>query len=81
MADLLHLAEALSPPSDVLELIADLLEAAKAGEVRALAIAYESTGQTTTTAYAVGDGDRAHLHFALSTVKARIMQEVLDDGG
>lgn len=65
----------LQPCADVVEVAERMLEMAKAGEIRAIAIACEAPGACAVTAFAMGDGDVAHLVLSIERLKLRLLTE------
>ena len=65
------------PPNDALvDLLEDLLNKAKSGEVISIAVAMHTKGNCTTTAFELGRGDIAHLNLALDRIKLRLLDYV-----
>ena len=61
------------PRDDVVEVLAELLERARDGHIRSVAIAWEARGSGTGSAFALGDGDLAHLVCAQERLKLRLL--------
>jgi hypothetical protein len=61
--------------SDVTGLLRNMLQRAEAGQIRAVAVAAHSGRGDTGSAYALGDGDIAHLVCAIERVKLRLLEE------
>ena len=59
--------------SDVVEILGEMLEKAKAGDLRSVAIAFESRECGTGSSFALGDGDTAHLVCAMERLKLRLL--------
>jgi len=66
----------LEPCPGVVKMLEDLLERARKGDLRSIAIAAEEPGGFTSTAYHMGDGDVAHLVLPLF----RLQLELARDG-
>lgn len=63
------------PDPNVVSLAEELLERARSGEIRSVALAMEGPGFTS-TAFELGrDGNRAHLNFALDGLKLRLLSD------
>lgn len=69
----------LAPHPDVVATCEELLERAKAGRIRSIAVVMEVQGRCTSTAYAMGDGDVAHLVCAIERVKLRLLAGIGDE--
>lgn len=65
----------LQPCADVVDVAERILEMAKAGKICAIAIAYEAPGACTGTAFAMGDGDVAHVLLPIERLKLRLLTE------
>lgn len=65
----------LIPCDDVIMLLEEALERAKSGEIRAIGLVCELQGRATSTAFAYGDGDAAHIVFAIERLKYRLINE------
>ena len=63
----------LAPDMRVVSLAEELLARAQSGELISVAVAAQRQGGGTLTSIEVGDGDRAHLHFAMSSAAARLL--------
>ena len=64
-----------SVQEDVVGVLEDMLARAKRGEVRAVALACHLVPTSTSTIYALGDGNVAHLVCALERVKLRLLED------
>jgi len=62
-----------APQQDVIGLLRELLERAERGEVRAVAVAAHAGNEDTGTAFAMGDGNVAHLVCALERLKLGLL--------
>lgn len=65
----------MTPQPDVVATLEDLLARARAGEVRGVAVACSLTGRERATAYALGDGDYAHLVAGVAWLQHRLITE------
>ena len=63
------------PQQDVVGTLRDMLARAERGEVRAVAIASHTVPTSTSTTFALGDGNVAHLVCALERLKLRLLEE------
>lgn len=63
----------LEPIPEVIAVLEEALEGAKSGKLRSVAVASETLGGQTSTAFSMGDGDRAHLVYALECLKVRLI--------
>ena len=63
------------PITSIVETAETLLELAKSGEIRSLAVAASSLGRCTTTIYDTGDGTIADLYLAIERVKLGLLDE------
>ena len=63
------------PQEGVICTLRDMLARAERGEVRAVAIAAHTVPTNTSTVYALGDGNIAHLVCALERLKLRLLEE------
>lgn len=63
----------LAPQPEVVEMLADALKRAKAGEIRSVALAGESVGCGTWSQWATGDGDVAHLVCSIERLKLGLL--------
>jgi len=63
-----------TPPDESLVLLLKkLLEIAESGEMISIAVAMQTKGSCTATAFELGKGDIAHLNLALDRVKLRLL--------
>jgi len=63
------------PVPVVVELLADMLERAKAGEIIAIAAATANHGRATSTSYALCDANIADLYLAIDRLRERLRAE------
>lgn len=71
---IVHLRELqLAPDVRVVALAHELLARAESGELVSIAVAAQIQGGGTLTSVELGDGDRAHLHFAMCSAAARLL--------
>lgn len=80
MNDIVSLAEVrLAPVPEVVELLEALLDRARSGEVRGLAVATACAPHAEATAYALGDGGVAALVLSVCRLHRRLL-DVGEDG-
>ena len=65
----------LEPLASVVEMAQEILRQAEAGEIRAIAYASVKSAGFTSTAYTLGDSTRPELHYAISTVALRLLDD------
>lgn len=63
----------LDPVPDVVALLEALLEGARAGEIRGIAVAIACDDRHTGSAVEIGDGTIADLYLAIDRVKLRML--------
>lgn len=64
-----------TPQSDVVGVLKHMLELAEAGHIRAVAVVAQADRINTSSCYALGNGDIAHLVLACNRVISRLLQE------
>lgn len=62
-----------APQQDVIGLLRELLGRAERGEIRAVVVAAHAGNEDTGTAFALGDGNVAHLVCALERAKLSLL--------
>jgi hypothetical protein len=68
----------LAPRADVIALLEDMLERAKSGQVRGIAISVSTKGDCWGSAYKLGDGGIAHVIAGLVEVQARLLKNEVE---
>jgi len=63
----------LAPVPEVVDLLEQLLDRARSGDLRSIACAGQSTAAGTYTCHELGDGDLAHLVTAMERSKLRLL--------
>jgi hypothetical protein len=63
----------LAPNEHIVALFEDLLQRAKDGRIRSVALAMGVVGNQTSSAFEIGDGDVAHLVCSIERVKLRLL--------
>ena len=61
--------------ADVVDCLRHLLQKAERGDLRAVGVVAQARMSGTSTAYALGDGDMAHLVCAIERLKTRLLSE------
>ena len=65
-----------APDPEVIEVLETLLEDARAGKIRAIAVAMVTDHDTTATVYELGSVNLRDVHFAVSCLASRVMAHV-----
>ncbi len=60
---------------EVVSTLEEMLEKARAGDLCSVAIVAQARAAATVTTFAMGEGDRAHLVYALEVLKLRLMTD------
>lgn len=63
----------LQPREDVVEFLESLLELARSGHARGVAVAMTTASRGTASGYVVGDGNLADLHYSMSAAQVRLL--------